>query len=206
VTGSRAAVGVAALTAAVLAPGCGIADDREPRVITAERAPLDLNPNDDELPSGGSSEVTLFFVFEGQLVAVDRATESDTPDVAIQALLGGPAEGETVEEPTGEMQLTTRIPAETQLRGLSITGNVADIDLGCAAEAVDPAACGLLGVGGTDQLIMFAQLACTADDFRAIAGVRFLQEGQPQQAPLPDGPLTSEPVRCLDYRALQEER
>jgi hypothetical protein len=206
VTRHRAALAAAILAGAVLAAGCGIADDREPRVITAERAPLDLNPNDDEQPSGGSSEVTLFFVLEGQLVPVDRATDSDTPVVAIQALLGGPAEGETVAEPTGEMQLTTRIPAETQLRGLSITGNIADIDLGCAAEAVDPAECGLLGVGGTDQLIMFAQLACTADDFRPIAGVRFLHEGQPQQAPRPDGPLTSEPVRCLDYRDLQESR
>jgi hypothetical protein len=205
VTRRRAVLG-AVLAGAVFGGGCGIADDREPRVITADRAPLDLSPSDDEQPSGGSSEVTLYFVLEGQLVSVDRATDSDTPDVAIQALLGGPVEGETVDEPAGAMLLTTRIPAETQLRGLSISGNIADIDLGCAAEAVDPAACGLLGVGGTDQLIMFAQLVCTADDFRAIAGVRFLQEGQPQQAPLPDGPLTSAPVRCLDYRELQQER
>lgn len=192
-------VGLAVSTAA-----CGIPSDDEPRVIAAENAPIDLNPINEDEPAGGAAEVTLYFILGGRLVTIDRATGDDTPDVAINALLAGPTEAEALGG-EGDAQITTRIPDETELRGITIDGNVATIDLGCAADvAADPAGCGVLGVRGDDQVTLFAQLVCTADDFRAIASVRFLQEGQPQQAPLPEGP-TSEPVRCLDYRELHQE-
>jgi spore germination protein GerM len=183
--------------AVVLLAACGLPDDREPRRITADEAPIDLDESDDDRPAaGGSDEVTLYFVREGRLVPVDRAVDVETLQTAIQALLDGPTGVEEAE------QLGSAILAETVLRGVAVDNNIGVINLGCSGEAAIPGQCGLLGVGGTDQVLLFAQLACTGDAVRGVFGVRFQQEGEPQQAPLADGPLTSEPVRCTDYRSL----
>jgi Sporulation and spore germination len=189
-----AAASIAALGA------CGVPNDNDPRVISDAEAPIDLNPADDDAPAGGDEEVSLYFVREGNLVAVTRAAEAETLDIAIAGLLGGLTEGETALEGGG--QLTTRIPPETELRSVSEAGEIATINLGCAADATQTPECGVLGLQGDDQILLFGQLVCTADAVPGISGVRIMQEGEPLDAPLPDAASTPEPVRCFDYRTL----
>lgn len=179
--------------------GCSLPDDREPRVIAAEDAPIDLDPADAVPDTGGSAEITLYFVDpEGALVSVERSADDDTLVVAIATLLGGPDDSDE-----SSAELTTRIPQETELRAPpTVEDEVATIDLGCSSDATDLETCGLLGVGGTDQLILFGQLTCTANAVPGVSGVRFQHLGQPQQAQVDDG-LTSEPVRCRDYSSLR---
>ena len=192
----RRALAAHAVALAVLLAGCGLPDDREPRVITAGEAPIDLDESDDAGPaSGGSAELTLYFVRESRLVPVERSADAEILQTAIQALLEGPTEAEEAE------QIGSAIPTETVLRGVTLENDTGIINLGCAQDVAPPAQCGLLGVGGTSQLILFAQLACTADAVRGVFGVQFQQEGEPQEAQI-DGGLTSEPVRCSDYRSL----
>ena len=205
---SRGRLAVRAVVASTLAglalAACGIPGDSEPREITAEQAPLDLNPTT-TTPSEGGAELLLYFVSEGQLVAVERAAPENTMTAAIDALLAGPTEDDA--DDAEVEQLTTRIPAETELR--QVVTNTSDpnltiafINLGCAPDAVDSAACGLLGFSGTDQAIMMGQFACTVSNIDGVDAVSFQHDGQPQPASLPDGTTTTDPVRCADYRNL----
>ena len=120
-------------------------------------------------------------------------------------LLAGPNEDDADHAEVD--QLTTRIPAETELRQVVTdasdpSSTIAYINLGCAPDAVDPTACGLLGFSGTDQAIMMGQFACTVSNIDGVDAVSFLHEGQPQPASLADGTTTTNAVRCSDYRDL----
>jgi spore germination protein GerM len=199
-------VGLLAAVAVALA-ACGIPGDGEPREITAEQAPLDLNPTT-TTPSEGGAELMLYFVNEGQLVPVERAAPENTMTAAVDALLAGPNEDDADQAEVD--QLTTRIPAETELRQVVTDASdpnrtIAFINLGCAPDAVDPTACGLLGFSGTDQAIMMGQFACTVSNIDGVDAVSFLHEGQLQPASLADGTTTTDAVRCSDYRDLTSD-
>lgn len=196
-TRRRALAGAVVAAIAVLG-ACGVPDDRDPRIIAADDAPLDLS----EIPGNpatttpeGNDEVELFFVRDGVLTPTTRAAEDGGLETAITLLLVGPAEDES--------SLSSSIPPETELNSAALDGTTAVLDLGCSGDA--PAdQCGVLAVVGVDQLTIFAQLTCTATEIRGIEGVRFLQEGQPQDPPSDSGTIRSPtPVTCDDYRSLQ---
>jgi hypothetical protein len=192
----RSAAALAVVLTALTA--CGLPDDREPRIIAADDAPLDLSQipgNPATTAPEGNDEVELFFVRDGVLTATTRASEDGDLDTAIALLLAGPAEDES--------SLSSSIPSDTELNLASVDGSTAVLDLGCVGdETADP--CGILGVVAVDQATAFAQLTCTAMDVAGIEGVRFLQEGQPQDAPTDSGTIQSPtPVTCDDYRSLQ---
>lgn len=201
---TRSTLAAVVATVALALGACGIPNDSEPRAIAPDEAPIDLNPTT-TAPSSGVARLELYFVDEGQPVAVERTGPEDTLTAAIEALLAGPTPEDA--EAAGVELLTTRIPAETELRQVVTDSSdpditVAHINLGCAADTVDQEACGLLGFSGTDQAIMMGQFACTVSEFVEIDGVNFLHEGQPQPGSLPDGTTTTDPVRCSDYRDL----
>lgn len=194
----------AALAAAALAAlaGCGLPDDREPHVITAEEAPLDLARTVVGPSSTGPAEVVVYFVREGRLVEVTRDVEAATVSAAITAVLARP----TPEEAAANVR--SEIPPETELRSATVADGVATIDLGCTVgdgpSGTLPSNCGVQGTEGTAQLTLFAQLVCTADALPGVDGVLFLQEGTPQAAPVDGGLSTgAQPVRCSDYLSVQ---
>ena len=199
----RAATAAVGLALGALLAGCGLPDDRDPRLITAEDAPLDLDEEAaGNASSSGDAVVTLFFVLDGVLTEVTRATSAEDLTTAIEALLDRPTADE---ESAG---LRTEIPAETQLIDATVDeSGVATIDLGCAPgedpTITLPANCGVRGAEGTAQLTLFAQLVCTATRVEGVVGVVFLQDGAAQQAPI-DGGLSPEPVRCTDYRSVRQ--
>lgn len=185
---------------ALAAGACGVPDDREPRVISADDAPLDLDPTDDEGPASGPAEVRLYFVGSDEddpndLVPIARAVDDPSLDVAVDALLAASL-GEDLTGPDDE-PLSTQVPPETVRLTTSIDNEVATINLGCAEGS--PPDCGIIAFRGQAQLLLFGQLACTADSVRGVSGVRFQHQGEPQPAPLPSGESTIEPVRCFDY-------
>lgn len=194
---------VAVVAAVVGAVGCGLPDDREPQIITAQDAPLDLaRPSAANNSSSGDIEVTLFFVRDGKLVDVTRAVDSQSPTEVVNALLARPT---PEEEASG---LRSEIPAETSLVDADATDGIATINLGCTtddeATGALPTNCGIQGAEGTAQLTVFAQLTCTADALPGIDGVVFFQEGVPQDAPTDSGLATgSEPVDCNDYGSVR---
>ena len=184
-----------------LAASCGVPDDREPRTISADDAPLDLDPTDDRGPESGPAEVRLYFVGgeeDPELVVVSDNVDDPTLDVAIDALLARSLQ-QPIIGPDDE-ELASVIPPETVRHNSSVTNEIATIDFGCSPQTTDQ--CGITAFDGNNQLLLFGQLACTADSVRGVAGVLFSHEGSPQAAPLPNGESTNQPVRCFDYTEL----
>jgi spore germination protein GerM len=199
----RAVVALLVAVGSTLA-GCGLPDDRDPRVITAQEAPLDL----DESAGGNESEsgnarATLYFVLEGVLAEVVRPVTDNSLETALGALLDRPTTEEANEGYRSE------IPAETELidADVDLETGIATINLGCAPgddpTITLPSNCGVQGAQGTAQLTLFAQLVCTATEVPGTESVLFLQEGTPQPAPI-DGGISTEPVRCSDYRSVRQ--
>jgi hypothetical protein len=193
---TRRALAGFVLAAALLA-GCGLPDDSQPRIISAADAPLDLgeDPSAATTTPAGNDTVELFFVSDGLLHPVMRTAPDGDLATAIQLLLAGPARN--------EFNLSSSIQPDTELNSATVDGTTAVLDLGCVGDApVDQ--CGILGVSGQDQKTLFAQLVCTAGDVPGVDGVRFLQDGNPQDAPTDGGTLQfPAAVTCGDYRSLR---
>lgn len=191
---------VAVVAAAVIAAACGVPDDRDPQVISAADAPLDLDPSDNEAPAIGPAEVRLYYVntdvnADDELVFIPRPVDDPSLDVAIDALLA-PPEG-PIEGPNGQ-ELQSVVPPDVVRLATSMSGEIATLDFGCDQDAPEP--CGLRALTGATQVLVFAQLTCTADSVRGVSGVLFLHLGNPQPAPLPNtGESTTDPVACRDY-------
>jgi hypothetical protein len=191
-----AVLGIAALG---LVAACGLPDDRTPRIIAAEDAPLDLS----EVPGNvatttpsGSAEVEIYLLRNGELEAASRSAEGEDLATAVSLLLAGPTEDER------DRGFTSSIPQETELNSATLDGGTAVLDLGCTGDApID--SCGVLALTGPTQLAIFGQLTCTATDAPGVTGVRFLQDGSPQDAPTETGTARSpEAVTCDDYATL----
>lgn len=185
------------VAAVALAGACGLPNDRAPRVIAADDAPLDLAQIPGQAAEAeGNERVELYFVRGGLLDSVSRLAPDGELATVLRLLIAGPLEDEP--------DLSTRIsPSETELREAEVDGGIAIIDIGCVGDA-PPDQCGLLAFGGQDQITLFAQLTCTAMDVTGINGVRFLQEGQPQDAPTEASGTIQSPgvVTCNDYPSL----
>jgi spore germination protein GerM len=122
-------------------------------------------------------------------VAVTRAVPA-TPEVAgnaIRALLAGPTDAEL------DGGLSSAIPADTLLLGISIEDGLATIDLGREFEA---------GGGSFSMLGRLAQVVYTLTQFPTIDSVRFKLDGQPVTVFSGEGILLEKPVTRGDYASI----
>lgn len=175
----RAAV-VAPVLAVVLAvaAGCGVPLDDSPRVISRTTTTAAATTTSENV--GVVDQVRLFFVDEGGgLVGVQRDVQATaTVEGAIATLLRT--------KPSGP--LDTRIPSETDLRGMAFPEpGLVEIDL--TSEMDDS--------HGEAQKQAFAQLVFTALAFPEVDRVAFLIDGKPVAAPTDRGNL--ERVTANDY-------
>jgi hypothetical protein len=189
-----------AVAIVALLVACGLPDDRTPRIIAAEDAPLDLSEvlgNVATTTPSGSAEVEIFLVRAGELDPTSRAAQGEDLDAAIGALLAGPTDEER------NRGFSSSIPQETELNSATLDGGTAILDLGCTGEApID--SCGVLALTGPTQLAIFGQLVCTAMEIPEVTGVRFLQDSNPQDAPTESRGTATFPdvVTCDDYASL----
>lgn len=178
----------AALAAALLAGGCGIARDERARAIDPPRGPFRAltSPQPAVVDSGALSE-RLYLVKDGLLVAVARRVRAEpTLDTLLRDLLAGPTEAERDEGVTSAL-LGTEVVAE-----LTIADGIATLELPSAVD--DP--------GRNDEVLAFAQLVCTLNGRPEIHGVAFSRGGQLLGVPRGDGSLSTGPLTATDYRSL----
>ena len=145
-------------------------------------------PSDD---TGGADQlfVELFFVKEG-LSAKSVIRAVDTPDVAanaIRALIAGPTPSEQ------DTELSTAIPADTLLLGLTISDGLATIDLSREFE---------VGGGSFNILSRLAQVVYTLTQFETIDEVVFHLDGEPVTVFSGEGVLLEDPVDRGDYETI----
>lgn len=133
------------------------------------------------------TEVFVTFLRDGKVASARRSVEVEDMQVgtaALKALLEGPSEAERA------AGLTTAIPAETALLGLTIDQEtkVATVDI--SAEFIAPPDAGATPPPDQEPAparARLAQVVYTLSQFPTVETVRFAVEGQPQEAFDPDG-------------------
>ncbi len=120
--------------------------------------------------------------------AVVRAV--DTPDVAanaIRALIAGPTDAEA------DNDLSTALPSDTLLLGLTIEGGLATIDLSREFES---------GGGSFAILSRLAQVVYTLTQYDSVDEVLFHLDGQPVEVFSGEGVVLGDPVDGSDYTTI----
>lgn len=194
------ALSAALATALALVAGCGIPADDEPRAVSREQVPDDLEEPSEGQTEGRTVTATLYFTrYDGNrdnLAGVDRqvptsgAATAASPSTVLEALLGGPTTDEEADN------LLTKIPADTALDGQPELGpgGTLTVRLNGAINRVQ----------GDGARLAFGQMVCSVDPLPQVDDVLFAVEGEPFQAPNGEGETSSEPLTCESYANLVE--
>ncbi len=113
-----------------------------------------------------------------------------TAKAALEALLAAPNTDEASSVPA----LSTQIPVDTTLRGVTVDDGVATVDLSGEFEADDDSAAVAMRI---------AQVVFTVTRFPSVTEVLFEQDGVPVAVQTGDGDLVTRPVTRDDYVAFQ---
>jgi hypothetical protein len=182
---------------AFLIVGCGVPVDDEARVLPTASVPYGLleprrpgaTPSGAGITHGRLAVHVAFVVGEAGIRLVDRAVEAGPPPDVAQELLGQLQTGPTDAERRRGLESTLQV---TGLRLAGITDGVAAVEI--------------LGEGPRqvpDRLpLTVAQVVFTMTSVPGVDAVVLRRAGQPVDAPLPDGSLTSAPLTPRDYRQL----
>ncbi len=113
-----------------------------------------------------------------------------TARAAIEQLLAGP----NLDERTSTPEISTQVPAGTELLGLTITGGTATIDLSSQFNAGQTSAAAAMRVG---------QVVFTLSRFDSVSRVVFRQNGAAVAVQTGSGALVTRPVTRADYVPFQ---
>ncbi|GGJ81549.1 hypothetical protein GCM10010123_09170 [Pilimelia anulata] len=183
---SRAAALLAgALAGVLLAGGCGVPPESEPRPI---RPPLALPAPAAATPSAGADAALLYLVRDGMLVAVDRRVP---PTAAPRALLAGLVAGPTDAESTAGLS--------SPLAGTDLIG---DVRLQNGRATVEVRVRAAVEGNPGDETLAYAQIVCTLTARPDVRGVVFVSAGRPIAVPLADASLSQGPLTRADYAPL----
>jgi spore germination protein GerM len=194
VTGRRLVVAVA--TALLGLAGCGVPTSGEPETIPASDVPYGLASPTPAEPSDPSvqtmiAETGIYLVTaEDVLVARGRELPPGSVEEQLEALLGQLAAGPSEQERADE--LSTALPPEVGLHVTGIEDGTATIDIAGPVDAPS----------GADSRLAVAQIVLTATSVPDVQAVRLTRGGDPVDAPLPDGELTSEPLTADEFAAV----
>ena len=182
-----------AVALGLVVAGCGIPTGGEPRTIAASDVPYGLaspapGPTAAPTPEPLADPSRIFLVDAGDsLVARGREVDGDSPEERLEALLAALASGPTSEE--RDEQLSTALPPDVRLRLGEVSEGTVTIDIDGPAEAPS----------GLASRRAVAQIVLSATSVPGIDAVRLTLAGEPVEAPLPSGELTSAPLTAADY-------
>lgn len=180
-----------------LVGGCGVPTGGAPTTIAASDIPYGLaapSPTPSASPTADPQldPSRIFLVGEGDLL-VPRPRETDPGSSRrhrLEQLLTALADGPTDTERSDE--LSTALSPELQLTLAELSDGTATIDIDASVEVPS---------GGASRRAV-AQIVLTATSVPGVDAVRLTLSGEPVEAPLPSGELTSEPLSAADYAAL----
>ena len=171
--------------ACLLAGGCGVPVDGEPRDL-ARPGPAS-GSNAPAADGYGSAVQRLYLIRDGRLVrAVRRVPAPPTPHELLDDLLAGPTRAEQQDGLTSALS-TVRVD------GMTVVQRRATVTI---SEPPDQAARG-------DDLLAYGQIVCTLSGQGAEVGtVSFTNARRPLGVPRGDGSLSTEPLTIADYASL----
>ena len=177
--------------------GCGVPTGGAPTTIAASDIPYGLaepRPTATAPPSTTSrmDPARIVLVGDGDvLVARSRDIGGSSRRERLKQLLAALAEGPSDAE--RDEQLSTALPPEVRLTLAGVSDGVATVDIDGPAEAPS----------GWASRRAVAQIVLTATSVTGVDAVRLTLSGDPVEAPLPSGELTSEPLTAADYAVLR---
>ncbi|TQN38066.1 sporulation and spore germination protein [Blastococcus colisei] len=194
-TGRRRAVPAGLVWAmALCVGGCGVPAGGAPEAIPSSEVPYGLaqaSPESTSAPPASApveAPFQVFLVSAGDvLVGRPREVEGGTLRERLAHLLASLEESPTAAE--REEQLSTVLSPEVRLSVSDLSDGTATIDLGSPTAAPS-------GAAGRRAV---AQIVLTATSMRGVDAVRLTIAGDPVEAPLPTGELTSAPLTASDY-------
>jgi hypothetical protein len=185
-----------ALAAAAVLAGCGVPTGGAPDRIGASDVPYALASPTPGSPAATSSPARddrprVYLVGpDDALVASGRDVSGTTTRERLDDLLGQLADGPTSGERDDE--LTTALPPRIGLSVSSVDGGTATIDF--SATSASPA--------GEQTRRAVGQIVLTATSLPGVTAVLLTHDGDPLEAPLPSGELTTAPLTAADYEPL----
>lgn len=188
----RARVVAAALgVASILAAGCGIPEDGEPRsfrignfVSELEAAELEGRDPDDTL---GTEAATIYLIQGDRLVERSRSVADNAPTDVITQLLFGPTEEEL------DSSIRSALSAGARLLGVTMDDGIATIDIGTPFTDVEQ----------TYEIISaLGQLVFTATGVPGVVAVKLALDGEIVPAPTESGETIRSPLTRADYDGL----
>lgn len=178
------------LLLAAAVTGCG---------VQAENGPREVNPPNglshawasetppEPGPGAGAVQQRLYFVRDGELVAVTRNVDAQPGvDELVDDLLAGPTDAEQRDG------LTSSLLGNDIVVGVQLSDGRATVELTAALDES----------GRTDQILAFAQIVCTLTAKDGITAVSFTRGGQIVGVPRADGSLSEAPATATDYATL----
>ena len=177
-----------AVALALLAAGCGVSAESQPRALDPGSAPFRSIAQSPTAAPVGAGRALVYLVRGGAIVAVvRRVPEPPTPDAVLAALVVGPSGRES------DAGLTTAVLSGTTLDKQGTAARVAYVDVPASATTES---------GRNDEVIAYAQIVVTLTALPAVTGVRFLRDGQSLDVPRADGSLVRIPLTRRDYTPL----
>jgi hypothetical protein len=183
----------AALGVVVALGGCGVPTGGEPTTIAPSDVPYGLASPRTGATGAPSAEPALdpsgiFLVADdGRLVARGREMKGGTQRERLDHLLVALAEGPTAAE--RDHQLSTELPPAVRLTVGELAAGTATVDIDVPAEAPT----------GWSSRRAVAQVVLTVTSVPGVTAARLTLTGEPVEAPLPSGELTSDPLTAADY-------
>ena len=184
---------MALLAVAAAATACGVPTGGSPVPIPASEVPYGLAsplpPTSAATPSPAPlDEPRVHLTTEdGALVPRGRSVAPGPLPDRLDELLDDLATGPSPTELTG--RLSTALRPDVSLGVAEVSGSTVTIDLGGSADA--PA--------GRESVAAVAQIVLTATSLPGVDGVLLTRAGEPVDAPLPSGQLTSRALSADDY-------
>lgn len=184
-----------AVIACLLAAGCTIGPQAEPRTLD-----VDLDGRSLAIPVDDATQElepvtfasTIYLVSpDSRLVPVARELRAAPRGAArlralFEALIGGPTEDEI------ERGLRSLIPPTSTVRDVALDGTTIDLDVSASFASI----------GGPAELLAVGQVVLTATTFPGVQDLVLQLDGNLTALPLPDGSLTTEPVTLRQFSEL----
>jgi hypothetical protein len=189
-------VRLAAAAAIAVLAGCGVPTGGEPETIPLSDVPFGLTEPASRAPAPTSStpranQPRVYLVGpDDVLVPTGRDVPGATTDARLTEVLGQLAAGPTAAERNDG--LTTALPPGARLTVAELQGGAVTIDLAGAGDVPS----------GQQSRLAVGQIVLTATSLPEVETVRLTLAGEPLEAPLPSGELTSAPLDGADYETL----
>lgn len=196
----RARSGLAAAAVVVLVlSACGVPAESEPRALPPEAAGALTSPTPAETDSTATRFMALWFVLDGALKQVDRATVTAvTAEDQVAALEAGPTQVEL------DAGMRTAVASVVPDVPLVVTADAAAVPVQTQPDQVAVVLSDEFdSLPSQEQLLALGQVVTTLADGATTAVAFVDSDGVSVGVPLPDGRLVNRPVTPGDYRSLR---